>query len=305
MLQLLPKPALFVAIEQSNLDLVIKLIANGINIEERYDGRTPLHTAVLLGHIHIVGFLLLAGANTSAIDSDGATPLFLAIFRDDSNIVDLLLAYKANCRALLHDKTPFEAAITLEQPLIAQALERADPTITSEKILQLIDNDATSKNRTFMTFLADRPLGSWSSAWHMALFKKLPSILKGDEEGYYFTLRICCEQYTLCKTKNEQQATLKSIENLLKKLKAHLANPAGTTLPFEQLLAMGFIQHIYLYDNPELSRLCAQYLPVPSSLQFEGFTPTFIIAREQEQATHIKQFLQKNAARKFCGRRQM
>jgi ankyrin repeat protein len=61
-------------------------------------GITPLHAAVLRGHVSLARDLLNRGAHVDAPDTRGRTPLHLACDRADAAMIKLLVDNKANCR---------------------------------------------------------------------------------------------------------------------------------------------------------------------------------------------------------------
>lgn len=74
-----------------------KVLADGIDLETRLKGLTPLMAAAYLGDINLVKELLLKGANKEAITTEanttnGTTPLILAACSGSTEIVRLLLA---------------------------------------------------------------------------------------------------------------------------------------------------------------------------------------------------------------------
>lgn len=73
--------------QSGNLEEIIKLITQGININQRENygrtGRTPLYVASKFGHLDIVRYLIDQGAdiNIQTID-EFSTPLHIAIKED-------------------------------------------------------------------------------------------------------------------------------------------------------------------------------------------------------------------------------
>ncbi|KAL9115816.1 MAG: hypothetical protein Q9227_000184 [Pyrenula ochraceoflavens] len=60
------------------------------------DGRTPLHLAVMGGHIDLTKHLLQAGASSDLQDAIGRTPLHYASYSNACEIIDLLIAADAD-----------------------------------------------------------------------------------------------------------------------------------------------------------------------------------------------------------------
>jgi len=55
-------------------EIVDLLIANGANVNAKYDFRTPLHEAALAGHKETVELLIAKGANVNVKMKNGETP---------------------------------------------------------------------------------------------------------------------------------------------------------------------------------------------------------------------------------------
>ena len=83
---------LHVAVLNGHLDMVERLLSLGAGVEpaERMSGRTPLHYAALGGLRNIVEALLKHGANPNVRDACGETPLALA---EDKETADLLVKH--------------------------------------------------------------------------------------------------------------------------------------------------------------------------------------------------------------------
>jgi hypothetical protein len=76
-------------------------------------GATPLHLAVLEGHVEVVEYLLGEGSPPNATEAHGLTPLHYAVLRGHEEIVGLLLAAgaDANYRSSVGSPTPVEVAV--------------------------------------------------------------------------------------------------------------------------------------------------------------------------------------------------
>jgi len=86
-------PAIVCAISaKGDLNSLIQLKKSGIDLCAcDYDMRTPLHIAVNHGHIELVKYLILEGANVHAKDKNGDTPLHLAIKNNNYDVVNVLI----------------------------------------------------------------------------------------------------------------------------------------------------------------------------------------------------------------------
>ena len=97
-------PAIFVAVEQENIEAIKLLLENGadLNIQDK-SGFTPLHLAIDIEAdgayqlekepmMIISRFLIETGADTSATDNRGNTPLDIAIEYEYKEAIDVLSA---------------------------------------------------------------------------------------------------------------------------------------------------------------------------------------------------------------------
>lgn len=86
-------------------------------------GRTPLHLAVLRGHVPLVRFLLQRGAPVGAADRAGRTPLHEAAWQGHSQVAELLLQRGAPAGARTGaGLTPLHWAAALGHTLLAGRL---------------------------------------------------------------------------------------------------------------------------------------------------------------------------------------
>jgi ankyrin repeat protein len=67
-----------------------------INTKDPIFGATALHNAASQGHLHVVDWLLSAGADVSVQDTYGSTPLIWAAYQGQSKVVERLLSAQAN-----------------------------------------------------------------------------------------------------------------------------------------------------------------------------------------------------------------
>jgi len=103
------------AIRKSNVKLVQKLLAGGVDIHtparKRHD--TPLHRASEFGNTQIVDLLIQAGARLNGTDEHGRRPLHVAAYWASHDSASLLITHGADPE--LHDDdqhSPLHAGAT-------------------------------------------------------------------------------------------------------------------------------------------------------------------------------------------------
>lgn len=93
---------LHVAIEQGDIDRVVSCIADGVDIEERFNQRFSLDRAIVSGHANIVKLLLSEGAYP---DFGCFPPILEAIVRNRVDIVEMLIDAYADVNRNLEDRS--------------------------------------------------------------------------------------------------------------------------------------------------------------------------------------------------------
>lgn len=100
-----------------------RLVAAGANVDEPWEGFTPLMSAALERQSRVVARLLQAGANPDARHPFGMRALLCAIRSSDYECVRLLLEHGASPRPLFRgDLAPLDLARTMGQGLIADLI---------------------------------------------------------------------------------------------------------------------------------------------------------------------------------------
>lgn len=99
------------------------LIHATLTVHRDHTGRTPLHLAVLRGHVPLVRLLLQRGAAVGAADRAGRTPLHEAAWHGHSRVAELLLRRGAPAAARSGaGLTPLHWAAALGRTLLAGRL---------------------------------------------------------------------------------------------------------------------------------------------------------------------------------------
>jgi ankyrin repeat protein len=83
------------AAKRGDVQAVQRLLRQGIDVNDRDWGRTPLMTAALKGHLDIVKLLIKKGADIHARDLEGKTALYLAALRVHTKVATFLRKHGA------------------------------------------------------------------------------------------------------------------------------------------------------------------------------------------------------------------
>lgn len=108
-------PLLTVILEKGNIDLAIKLIDLGVNVNlADHEGETPLHFAVKNKLVNLVKKLIAAGADVNLCNKKMESPLYIACQCGLFEIVKVLLSSGAvvNQQNGEHNKAPLHIAAT-------------------------------------------------------------------------------------------------------------------------------------------------------------------------------------------------
>ncbi|RSL47814.1 hypothetical protein CEP54_013215 [Fusarium duplospermum] len=128
--------ALFLAIERGKTEVVEKVIKGGVPVESRdYDGRTPLHRAVLKRNAALVKFLIEYEAEIDVEDFKKETPWVLAAREGYYEICRLLVEYGANVNTQGIDGVSllYQAAAAGDAGKVRYLLQQGvDPSITTD-----------------------------------------------------------------------------------------------------------------------------------------------------------------------------
>lgn len=122
----LGKTYLHIAAQNNNPKLIEILVARGLNINEKYDGNSPLTLAAYYRKTKAALSLIKLGTNVNLpLKSDeyaDSTPLFLAVLAQDLQLVEALLSANANvnfpCKGFYEGMTPLHLASTRDATLI-------------------------------------------------------------------------------------------------------------------------------------------------------------------------------------------
>ena len=128
-------PVLAEAIEKGNVDVVKKLIEEGINVNIGRNGITPLMLAASKGQTELAEIFLQAGVNINATDDDGSTALHkAAVDQAGTAIIELLIHSGIDVAALNNSK---KTAL-----MLAEEAKHRDIVLLMKKDQQKLETDA-------------------------------------------------------------------------------------------------------------------------------------------------------------------
>jgi len=107
-----PAP-LISAVRSNDFEIVKMFVSEGIDVNAKHYGSTPLHFAAQYNGSHeITSFLVAEGADINAEDKDGNTPLHIAVARRNLATIDVLISKEADVNAKnLRGYTPLHEVI--------------------------------------------------------------------------------------------------------------------------------------------------------------------------------------------------
>jgi ankyrin repeat protein len=127
--------------ETDRVEALLEVSPELVNVRDG-EGRTPLHHAVLGGHVELAELLLDRGGDISAADAWNYAPLHHAAYEGDAALVALLLAHGADVMAReMRGRTPLYLAVNwggnleVVERLIAAGADVNDRTPSGEEIL--------------------------------------------------------------------------------------------------------------------------------------------------------------------------
>jgi ankyrin len=125
-------PDLIQAIQDRNLPLAQKLVAQGSDVNQRTkQGATPLHFSARSGQFTITRLLLQKGADPEAVYQSEWTPLHFAAKGGHVDIADLLLRHGAPVDGLIGNITPLHIAVQEHHHRMASFLLAHGATVQS------------------------------------------------------------------------------------------------------------------------------------------------------------------------------
>ena len=123
---LLMQPPIHIAATMGNIEAVKQHLADGVDVDAKSWGFTPLHSATDEGHKEIVELLIADGSVVHVNDCFGFTPLHdAATGAGHKEIAELLIAEGADVNAKTKDNTtPLDLAIKYNNPELADLLRK-------------------------------------------------------------------------------------------------------------------------------------------------------------------------------------
>jgi len=170
-------------IRNDNLQKIEELIANGMNVNQRfkYDD-TLLMYAAGEGNERIVKFLLFKKANINDINVDGRNVLMIAIMMGQEDIVNLLIKNGADLRIEdKNNKTALLWAVTKNYPAIVKSLVAAGA-------------DINQQNRDGRTALMEAACLGYAEIIEFLISKKVDLNLRDNNNATALTLAIEFDQ---------------------------------------------------------------------------------------------------------------
>ncbi len=117
------------AARQGDLDLIVKFLNSGADIDGKYDkGFTPLHWAAAMGEAEAVNLLAEKGADLNSRDQAQSTPILVVSFLGRAECVRMLLAKGADAEL---------RNIYQSRPLEAISTDRTTTVYVAENLLQI------------------------------------------------------------------------------------------------------------------------------------------------------------------------
>lgn len=98
-----PKPDIVAAAEKGKLKKVQKLIEEGVNVNEDWNGTTAIKQAIENDHREVVEYLVTHGANPDRSGGGRGTPVLMALMRKDPDLMVWLLEHGASANQQTQD----------------------------------------------------------------------------------------------------------------------------------------------------------------------------------------------------------